>query len=74
MKETIVLFVFVMLGIYLLAGVLFSMVFIVKGLNKMDEGAVESGIGFKLIILPGCIVLWPLLLKKWWRSSANNRE
>jgi len=65
MKETIVLSVFVVTGIYLITGLLFSIIFIIRGLSKMDEGAHGAGIGFKLIILPGCMVLWPFLLRKW---------
>ena len=65
MKETIILFVFIVIGIYLALGLLFSIFFVSRGVNKLDEGAHGAGIGFRLIILPGCMVFWPLLLKKW---------
>jgi hypothetical protein len=65
MKETIILFVFIVIGIYLSLGLLFSIFFVSKGVNKLDEGAHGAGIGFRLVIIPGCMVFWPLLLKRW---------
>ncbi len=54
-----------MAALYLLAGVLFALFFLSKGIEKMDIAAHGSGWGFRLIILPGTIVLWPVLFKKW---------
>ena len=54
---------------YLALGVLFVIPFLMKGLNKVDEGAHGSTIGFKIIIIPGVIVLWPVLLRKWMNSK-----
>jgi hypothetical protein len=56
---------------YLAAGILFSVPFITRGVTRIDEGAAGSGFGFRLIIIPGVIVFWPLLLKKW---MAVNRK
>lgn len=56
--------------IYLISGVLFVIPFLIKGLTKVDEGAHGGSIGFKLIIIPGVIVFWPILLKKWIRENA----
>jgi hypothetical protein len=51
--------------VYLLAGVVFAIFFLLKGIEKVDEAAHGSGWGFRLIIFPGTVALWPLLLKKW---------
>lgn len=60
--------------IYLLLGVLFAIpFFLMKGLTKVDEGVHGGTIGFKIIIIPGVIVFWPLLLKKWMKK-LNRRE
>jgi len=56
-------------AIYLLGGVLFVIPFLMKGLNEIDEGAHDSTIGFKIIIIPGVIVLWPVLLSKWMKKT-----
>ena len=60
-------------AIYLLVGLLFVIPFLMKGLNKIDEGAHGSTIGFKIIIIPGVIVLWPVLLSKWIKENGNHK-
>ena len=50
--------------VYLLMGVVFVIPFLMKGLRKLDEGAHGGSIGFKIIIIPGVIVFWPVLLSK----------
>ncbi|MDX2247225.1 MAG: hypothetical protein SF052_10635 [Bacteroidia bacterium] len=65
MFETIVSFVFMLLGLYLLAGLVFGVYFVFKGVEKIDEGAQGTRWGFRLLILPGTIALWPILLRKW---------
>jgi hypothetical protein len=52
-------------SVYLIAGFLFAIAFITKGITKVDEGASGSGWGFRIIIIPGIMVFWPVLLKKW---------
>jgi len=54
--------------IYLLVGLLFSIVFLWKGLTKIDANANGTNFGFKLLIIPGTIALWPMLLYKWVKS------
>ena len=57
--------ILVIVGTYLVLGVLFVVPFILRGLIKVDEGAHGGTTGFKIIIIPGVIVFWPLLLSKW---------
>jgi len=61
----------VLISAYLLAGFLFALAFMIKGVDKIDEGAIGSSVGFRIIIFPGTMVLWPLLLKKWLKSSKT---
>ena len=56
-------------AVYLLIGVFFVIPFLMKGLNKIDDGAHGSTIGFKIIIIPGVIVFWPVLLSKWMKKT-----
>jgi len=65
MLETVINIILLISAIYLLIGILFSIIFLSIGIKVMDEGAHGTGIGFKLIILPGCIIFWPVLLRKW---------
>jgi hypothetical protein len=66
--------IFVVTGIYVLLGLLFAILFIIKGVDKVDEGAHGGSIGFRLIILPGVMAFWPLLLQKWLRVLKHKRH
>jgi Na+-driven multidrug efflux pump len=57
--------------IYLIAGLLFVLPFLLKGIKKIDEGAHGSSIGFYIIIIPGVIVFWPVLLRKWMKTPPS---
>jgi len=57
------------IAIYLACGFVFAIAFIAKGVEKLDEGAHGASIGFRIIVIPGAMVFWPLLLKKWMHSS-----
>ena len=59
-------------GLYLLFGFLFAIPFVIKGVIVIDpDGAQGTTWGFRLIIIPGTIVFWPVLLKKWLRVNKN---
>ena len=64
-------FIFLIAGIYLICGFVFALIFIFRGAEMIDEGAKDSTIGFKVIIIPGTTVFWPLLLAKWIRASKK---
>lgn len=49
-------------GLYLLAGLVFGLVFVTFLVKRFDANAGEAApIQFRLLILPGVIALWPLL-------------
>jgi hypothetical protein len=52
---------------YVVIGLAFALPFVSRGVNRLDPAAGSSGWGFRAVILPGVIALWPLLLAKWWR-------
>ena len=62
------------LGLYLLAGLLFAVPFVLRGVNRIDPVARESTWGFRLIILPGVVALWPLLAHRWRRGQGPPLE
>jgi len=62
---TILYTILIIVVIYLFAGLAFAIPFVIKGVTQIDEGAKGSKWGFRLIIIPGSIVFWPVLLKKW---------
>lgn len=60
------------MAFYLVIGVAVGVGFIFRGVCRVDSAAAHSPIGFRLIIFPGCCVLWPVVLR-WWihgRSAA----
>lgn len=52
-------------GGYLALGLVFSLLFLWRGLSKVDEDAKGSSFGFKLLLLPGLCFFWPQFLIKW---------
>ena len=60
--------------VYLAAGLVFAVPFVIKGVTAVDEAATGSKWGFRLIIVPGTIVFWPVLLKKWIRSTKEKNK
>ena len=56
--------------VYLLCGILFAIPFVLIGVDKIDEGAKGASWGFKIIIIPGTTIFWPLLLRKWIRARS----
>jgi hypothetical protein len=57
-----------LVGAYAAAGLVFAVGFVTVGVPKVDPVAKGSPVGFRLLILPGCALLWPLLLGRWMRS------
>ena len=64
MEQTITIILTIVL-MYIISGILFSLIFIWKGLTKVDHGTKESGKLFKVLIFPGLVAFWPLFLMKW---------
>ena len=62
--------ILIIVAVYLAAGLLFAIPFVIKGVTQIDESAIGSKWGFRLIIIPGVIVFWPVLLMKWMRIPA----
>lgn len=53
---------------YGLAGLLFAALFVWFGVQRLDSEARGSGTAFRLLILPGVIAFWPMLLVRWIRG------
>lgn len=50
--------------IYLILGLIYSVYFYVSGAAKVDEGTQGTPWHFKLIIFPGVVLFWSVLLLK----------
>ncbi|MBX9599842.1 MAG: hypothetical protein K2X35_02520 [Bryobacteraceae bacterium] len=53
---------------YAACGLVFAIAFLTRGVEQLDPQTRGTGIGFRLLLLPGTAALWPLLLSKWMRS------
>jgi hypothetical protein len=53
------------LAAYAAAGIMFAAAFVVWGIRRVDPVAQHSPMGFRLIVMPGVVALWPLMLTRW---------
>jgi hypothetical protein len=53
------------LGIYLACGFVFAIPFALFGAKHVDPHAASGTRGFRLLIIPGAMAFWPLLLQRW---------
>lgn len=58
-------------GLYLGAGLLFAIPFVLRGAGKIDPVARAGTWGFRVLILPGVVAFWPLLLRRWAGGSTE---
>ena len=59
---------------YVFAGLLFSAVFLIFGVHRLDPDASGFRIGFRLLIIPGLCVFWPLFAVRWIRGQRQPIE
>lgn len=54
-------------GVYAVFGAVFGLLLLslTKGIARIDPATTRAPFLFRLIILPGLILLWPLMLHKW---------
>jgi uncharacterized membrane protein YphA (DoxX/SURF4 family) len=70
--EQVISILLMIAGFYLLTGLIFAILFLSRGITKIDEGAKGTNRWFKLIISPGVVLFWPPLLSKW-RVAAKSK-
>ncbi|MFN7021227.1 MAG: hypothetical protein ACK4WH_07865 [Phycisphaerales bacterium] len=63
--------VLILIGAYAGSGLLFALVFVAIGAERIDPGAAGSGIALRAMIAPGAAALWPWLLRKWLRAARS---
>ncbi|HEV8506879.1 MAG TPA: hypothetical protein VGQ53_15820 [Chitinophagaceae bacterium] len=71
---TVIDIILIVVEAYLALGLMFSIPFAIKGVTMIDpDGAKGTKWSFRVIIIPGTIVFWPLLLKKWINVTKNSK-
>jgi hypothetical protein len=58
-------------GVYLGCGLVFASAFVWRGAARVDPAAREGTLGFRLIIVAGVTLLWPLLAARWASGSSH---
>ena len=58
------------LATYVGLGLIFAVPFVWVGVQRLDREARETKLGFRLLILPGAAVFWPMFLYRWSRGFA----
>lgn len=53
-----------MIAAYLFWSAAFALWFVARGVDRMDEKARGAGWGFRLLLVPGVMVFWPLLWRR----------
>ncbi|MEZ4961684.1 MAG: hypothetical protein R2830_17780 [Saprospiraceae bacterium] len=55
---------------YLIVGLLFAIWFVAKGVNMVDGGMKHTSWGVRLLLFPGSVLLWAVLLKKYLKAKS----
>jgi hypothetical protein len=63
-----------LLGAYMVCGLLFAIPFVLVGAGKIDSHARHGRWGFRLLIIPGAMALWPLLARRWLSGAGDPPE
>jgi hypothetical protein len=64
----------ILLGIYLACGLVFAVPFALVGVRRIDPHAAQGSWGFRLLIIPGTMAFWPLLLLRWTKGIHEPPE
>jgi hypothetical protein len=59
---------------YALAGVLFALVFLPRGIVRVDERLHESPLMVRVLLFPGIAALWPLFAWRWMTGRTAPEE
>ncbi len=60
--------------VYVAIGLVFALLFVGVGVDKLDPAAKGAPLAFRLLIIPGAAALWPVLLRRWVRGAPPPRE
>jgi hypothetical protein len=63
-------FIVTILTGYGAVGLVFALAFVTRGVGRVDPLAREAPWSFRVLIMPGSVVFWPLLLVRWVSGSV----
>jgi len=63
--------ILVFLTAYTAAGASFALVFVTIGMPRIDPLTRHASISFRLLTLPGAMLFWPFLLRRYVRARGT---
>lgn len=60
-----------LVGAYLAIGTVATAAIQWRGLSRIDPGTRGAGAGFRLLVTPGLVALWPVVLLAWRRAGRG---
>ena len=57
-------------AVYAALGLVFAAAFVTARVGAVDPAASNATPGFRLVVLPGAALLWPLLAVRWVRGAG----
>ncbi len=61
-------------GGYAIIGLLVAFALQARGLHSIDPATRGAGLGFRILVTPGLVALWPILVGKWRRAAAGTAQ
>lgn len=55
---------------WLYAGTVVSVLFLLIGIDRIDEDA-RGSYSFRPLLVPGILLLWPMVLWRWWQLESG---
>ncbi len=74
MAETVAGWLVTAAGVYAGIGFAFALFFVTAGLARVDRTAASGTVGFRVLIFPGVVALWPLLARRWLAGRGTPPE
>jgi len=71
MTEPVVTLLINLAAAYLLVGLVVAAVFFSRWMKAIDPSASGGSVGFKVLVTPGVIVLWPVILRMVFRRKSS---
>jgi hypothetical protein len=59
---------------YALLGLAVSVPFVWRGVDRIDASAQGASWAFRIVILPGCVALWPWIVQQWCCAKGVSRS
>lgn len=66
--------VVLVITVYLSVGLVIAIGFVGWGVSRVDPAARNASIAFRILLVPGCVALWPWILCCWKRAFAKEQE